>query len=81
MHWGGGLLWTFKLSEVDKWMRAGNAIDKDAESEANCIDGRHHLSALSVRMEDQVAHFRAYRQPLIATGVAGKRDVLEEAEA
>ena len=29
-----GRLWKFKLSEVDEWVRAGNAVDKGAESEA-----------------------------------------------
>ena len=29
-----GRLWKFKLSEVDEWVRAGNAVDKGAEPEA-----------------------------------------------
>jgi excisionase family DNA binding protein len=29
-----GRLWKFKLSEVDEWVRAGNAASKDGEPEA-----------------------------------------------
>ena len=28
-----GRLWKFKLSEVDKWVRAGNAVEKGEEPE------------------------------------------------